>query len=186
MHLTTRLGLILGLAFLFFAAPLSAANEHFRGPRSEAERALSKILWKADFDRGFLDYLFADPNRNPKHDVNYAPLVTKNLRASVIAYEKGLPKDLCDGHFRSGRICGFDANPVTCRKEEGAYLYATQGKTKTAVTIALISEDQIIPDDRVTYRLLKQGGAWKIDGILCPSGTAFNYKKADATHEPQK
>jgi len=168
---------LFGLAFLLFAPPLSAANEHFRAPRNDVEGALSKILWKADYDRGFLDYLFADPNRNPKHDGTYSALVTKGLRDSVIAYEKTLPKNVCDGKFRSGRNCGYDANPLTCRTEVGHYLYATQNKPKTAATVALISEEQIIPDDRVTYKLVKQGGVWKIDGILCPNGPAFNAKR---------
>ncbi len=184
MHPQTRMAWFIGLAFLLVATPLWAANERFRAPRNDAETALSKILWKADYDRGFLDYLFADPNRNPKHDGVYQALVSKKMRESVLAYEKALPKNVCDGKFRSGRMCGYDANPLTCRADVGHYLYATQEKTKAAAIIALISEEQIIPDDRVTYKLVKQGGAWKIDGVLCPNGPGFNYKKPEPESEP--
>ncbi len=178
MHRTTGFSLFLWIVFLLMAAS-AAAGEHFHAPRSAAEKALADILWASDYDRGFLDYLFADANRDPKKDRLYAPLVSKGLRAALGAHEKGLPKDVCDGHFRSGRICGYDANPLTCRKDVGEYLYATREKGKAGTIIALVSEGQLIPDDRVVYKIVRQDARWKLDGVFCPGGPKFNFREKE-------
>ena len=152
------------------------ADESSRPPVTQSERALNATLRAADKDRDLLDNLLAgrgDPHFKKTFD--YAPRLTDALMKAIAAEEAALVGKDCAGRYVEGDICGLDYSPITCGQDESnAYLYHTeQDDGHTAVITYSTSKKQ---KPIATYRMTLVVDRWKIDGVKCEDGAAFNFK----------
>jgi hypothetical protein len=167
---------------LFLAAGLAiawpAAAETMHPPKTPPERALDAILKQADQDPDLLDNLFDGRDKRPyRAAVDYTKVLTAPLMAAMSAKEKSLVQAGCDGHYRKGESCGLDYSPITCAQDlNDLYLYRTNASSadRAEITYAWPGTKK----SAATYRLVHQGNAWKIDGISCTGGDAFNFGKS--------
>ncbi len=164
---------------LAFAAGLAltwpAAAENIHPPKTTIERALDAILKHADQDPDQLDNLFDGRGQRPfRPAVDYSKVLTAPLMAAMSAKEKSLVQSECGGHYRKGELCGLDYSPITCAQDlSDSYLYRTEasGEDRAEITYYWPGEKKPV----ATYRLVRQAETWKIDGIRCTDGDAFNF-----------
>ena len=68
----------------------------------------------------------------------------------------------------------MDYSPITCAQDfSDSYLYRTEssGPDQAEITYYWPGEKKPV----ATYRLVRQAQTWKIDGIRCTDGDAFNF-----------
>jgi len=153
-----------------------ATNEGFHYPSTSAEQFLDLIITLASSTRGHLaDYVMNVPWRDIRYDPHYARLVTPGLREAISREEARQVKENCDGKYADdGDICGLDYDPITCAQDlsEEGYLFRTEksGRDKAVLSLRWPGIPQIVG----TYRLIRTGGVWKLDGIRCDPTAAFN------------
>lgn len=160
-------------ALLTLAGTASATRPElpFHPPASEAERALDAILQRAGADPDPLSNLLEGRGRRGfRPSVDYAAVLTPALLASMRSTERALLRRNCGGQYRQGEICGLDFVPLTCAQDSAeSYLYRTQvARPGEAVIAYRWPGENRTPV--ATYRLIHQGGAWRIDGIRCSEG----------------
>ncbi|WP_338664374.1 hypothetical protein VQH23_04240 [Pararoseomonas sp. SCSIO 73927] len=171
-------GFLLGLATLLQGGTASATRPElpFHPPASEAEQALDAIIRRADADPDPLSNLLEGRGRRGfRPSVDYAAALTPALLASIRSTERALLRRNCGGRYRPGEICGLDFVPLTCAQDSAeTYLYRTQVARPGEAIIAYRPPGES-RTPVATYRLLRRGGAWRIDGIRCGEGMpAFN------------
>ena len=146
--------------FLIAAAqPAVSADMAFHPASTDAELALDRVLKTADGDRRIPDNLFHRAPVPAALRVVYARLLTPAFLASLRQQERALVQKDCGGVYRSGEICGFDYNPITCAQDvASSFAYETLRDTgKTA----------IIGWQGNTYMLMHERGAWKLARVSC-------------------
>ena len=171
----TRAALLVA-AGLAFAWP--AAAENIPPPKTLAERTLDGILKHADQDPDQLDNLFDGRGQKPFRPAeDYGKDLMAPLMAAMSAKEKALVQANCGGHYRKGDVCGLDYSPITCAQDlSDSYLYRTEAGGEDRMEISYYWPGMKRPV--ATYRLVRQAESWKIDGISCTDGDAFNYGTA--------
>lgn len=154
-------------------APVSAQeNTGFRLPTTQAERALDGILKHVDADEQALDNLLGGRNRTYRRTVDYRPMMTQPLLAAIAAKEKANVKRDCGGRYIAGDLCGLGYVPITCAQDTNdTYFYRTEAESGDQARIAYAWTKA---NAVAVYRMVKRAGAWKIDGIRCKEGDAFN------------
>lgn len=161
------------LATILVASPVAAADTDFHAPRSEPERALDRILKRADSDTDLLDNLLRGRGtKNFKPKVDYRPLLTAGLIEAIRAEEARSVRNACKGKYLKGEICGIDYSPITCAQDNADhYEYRTLDQQQDRARV-----EYRWPGDKMaaTYTLLKEAG-WRIDAVKCASGIAFKY-----------
>ena len=156
-------------------AAYPAAAEPLHPPTTTAERALDGILKHADYDANQLDNLFGGRGQKNFHaTADYSKVLTAPLLAAITAEQKAMVKADCGGEYKKGELCGMDSSPITCAQDmSDSYLYRTESSADDRVEIAYYWPGTRKPV--ATYRLVRQAETWKIDGIRCTDGDAFNY-----------
>ncbi|WP_337997349.1 hypothetical protein [Oleispirillum naphthae] len=158
------------------ASPKNATSGGFHYPSTSAEQFLDLILTLEGGTRnaelGW--YVEGSPWRNVRKDAHYARLITPGLREAVSREEARLVKENCGGKYVEGDNCSFDANPITCAQDysEEGYLFRAEksGRDEVVLSLRWPGISQIIG----TYRLVRAGGVWKLDGIRCDPTMSFN------------
>jgi len=152
-----------------------AAAENIHPPMTTAERTLDGILKHSDHDADELDNLFGGRGQRNFHpSVDYSKVLTAPLIAAITAKEKALVQAGCGGHYQKGEVCGMDFSPITCAQDmSDSYLYRTEasGGDRTEISYYWPGTKQPV----AAYRLIRQAETWKIDGIRCTDGDAFNF-----------
>ena len=96
------------------------------------------------------------------------------LIAAIRAEEKAAVQRDCGGHYAKSEICGLDYSPITCAQDSNTtYVYRTEVDQGDEAIIAYAWGKDDKP--AATYRLVRQAGQWKIDGIRCDTGASFNF-----------
>jgi hypothetical protein len=149
------------------------AAEGFHDVETEAERALDAILKRVDHDHQALDNLLGGRGPGFRRTVDYRTMITPPALAAIAAHEKEVVKRTCGGRYRDGEICGLDYVPVTCAQDSNpVYFYRTLSASADRAEIA--QKWPYSKEPGATYRLVRDGGGWKIDGIRCTGADAFN------------
>jgi hypothetical protein len=156
----------------------------FHAAQSPAERTLARIL-KLDGDRrGEIDPTNATAGRRPRTTpppgAAYLRYLTTPLAAAILAGEAREVRANCGGVYKSGEACGLDFDPIICAQDiPDSYLFrTTESGPGLAVIEAAWSPDKgVQPSSSGVYRLKRSGDVWKIDGISCPVGDAFNWSR---------
>lgn len=147
----------------------------WHAPETIPELALNRILKLADSDRDQLDNLFGGRGaKNFRQTIDYTTTLTAPLRAAIRSAEDLEVKNSCGGSYTPGELCGLDFSPISCTQDyNDVYLYETTSESEYAALVSYTwpRDEQPI----ATYKLIKESGHWKIDGIRCgPLGIAFH------------
>lgn len=142
---------------------------------SQAERALDQLIRLENADDNMFLFEVKRPDRELKKDMLYRGLFTPSLERAWAEREADLVRKDCDGKYQGGEICGMDSSPLTCAQDysEKGYLYRTECLDEASAVITM--RWPWIEKPVATYRLLKPGKRWVLDGVTClPDGPAFN------------
>ena len=165
------------------AAGTAAAAPAFHAAQSGAEQALGRIL-KADArPAGRIDPTGGTvghrPLTTPPPRAPYLEYLTTPLATAILAAEAREVKANCGGIYKSGELCGMDADPIVCAQDfPDHYLFRmTQSGPTRVVVDAAWPPDQAgaAPSTSGSYRLTLSGRGWKIDGIACAEGDRYNW-----------
>jgi hypothetical protein len=161
------------------SAPARAQGhgDAWHAPASPSEQALNRTLKRIDADDNALDNILGGRGQKTyRRTVDYGPMLTPRLIAAIAAFEKSKVRADCGGRYRDGEVCGLDYNPVTCAQDSNdSYVYRTDQQTPTTARIAYAwAADAKEPS--ATYRMVLDGGAWKIDAVGCQGGDSFNMR----------
>ncbi len=156
-------------------ASLAAPAAQFHAPQSAAERALDRIVKRADTDDEQLDNLFHRFGPVPAAKrVDYRAMLSAPLLAAMRGEERRQVQADCGGQYQADGICGLDFSPITCSQDNvPAYQYRTLAATPDTAMIELRWPGE--KNIAATYRLKRMDGAWKIDGVACDGGVRFNF-----------
>lgn len=158
--------------FLFLLFPLAAtAAPLYHLPETEAERALDYMLKT----NARVDYILARLDmKNHRHYFSaeaqrtYANWFTPALLKNVAAQETQRIKRDCGGFYDS-ETCGFTLDVLSCTpvSMDPPFVYATESETRTAAVISYAWPPHLDGIGTATYKLVKKGKYWQIDGIRC-------------------
>jgi hypothetical protein len=153
----------------------------FHAPQTEAEKALENILALEGNENNLFKALPEDAvTKRPKNLFATQPFTDKFLD-SVREKDRKLKQGSCA--WGTGEACGFDANPVLCAQgiSDSGYDFFTIKENKNKITItskwhkATVqdhddhdpADDELPPDEKPVYQLVKDGDRWKLDGVSC-------------------
>ncbi|MBI5427493.1 MAG: sel1 repeat family protein [Nitrospinae bacterium] len=152
-----------------------SAPEPFHVARTPAEKALDDILRRADQDKNIFHYVLGTPFYDAEKDSGYARLFTKNFLRAAAKKESDAVKRSCDGKY-TGEICGLDSSPINCAQDisESGYLHRTMEDDGRRAIISSMGVDFAPEEVKTSYRLIKDGNRWRLDGVACGGGGEFN------------
>jgi hypothetical protein len=114
------------------------------------------------------------PWRNRAKDVFYKDLFTPKLLHVFAQVELEALQESCGGKYIEGDLCGLGVSPITCSQDPPeSYAYQTQSGSEHEAIIRAI--DRMRNQTTSTYRMVKIGRDWKLDGIDCDD-MKFNMK----------
>jgi hypothetical protein len=164
------------------AAGSASAAPAFHPARTGAEQALARILKLGGDKPDQVDPAIGAPGRRPRTTppagAAYLRYVTKPLAVAILAAEAHEVKANCGGVYKSGELCGMDADPIICAQDfPESYLFRTTrgGPSLAVVEAAWPPEQGAQAKANAAYRLKLAGGVWKIDGVSCAAGDAYNW-----------
>ncbi|MBF0356483.1 MAG: DUF3828 domain-containing protein [Alphaproteobacteria bacterium] len=176
------------LSLLLLACPLtpgvqagehlssSVASANFHPATTPAENTLHSIILMAEQEDGLFEFAIKAPWRDRKLDRRFSRFFSSSLQDSWAETEKKEVQKNCEGVYRNGEICGLDINPVTCSQDinNGQYEYKTE---KAMSDFALISYKwPQFPEILATYKMIREGNRWRLDGVSCNPQPTFNMK----------
>ena len=181
-RLTRFTGKAISLAIFAFTSPGAAAEclrsdpgTSFHRPTHAAERTLDRLIKKEGTDDNMFLFEVKRPDRDLRNDKTYRGFFTPALEKAWAETEAALVKQDCDGNYQDGELCGLEFRPLACAQDysEKGYLYRMDCQTESSSTISI--RWPWIEQPVATYRLIRQGKAWVLDGVTClPDGPAFN------------
>jgi len=153
-----------------------APSGDFHFPSTSAEQFLDLVMTleggARDAELGWS--VEGAPWRDARKDLHYARLITESLREAVSREAMRLVRKNCGGKYVEGDNCSFDVNPITCTQDypEEGYLFRTEkfGRSEAVVSLRWPG----LPETVGTYRLIRAGGVWKLDGVRCAPTMSFN------------
>jgi len=157
------------------ASPEDATNDGFHFPSSSAEQVLDLIVTLEDHKPGSLSWYAENvPWRDVRYDPHYARLITPSLREAISHEESRQVTENCGGKYVEGDNCSFGSDPITCAQDlsEDGYLFRTEKSGPNEAVVSLRWPG--LPQTVGTYRLIRAGGVWKVDGIRCDPTMSFN------------
>jgi hypothetical protein len=163
-------------AVVVSAAPGAGSEQPFHAARSAPEKALDEILRRSDHDDNLFEFVLKRPWFDPKKDKGYALLFTKQLLAAWAAAQAEQVRRDCQGKYVDGEVCGIDYNPIACGNatSEKGYVFRTKQANDREATISSRWAGQASRADGPLYRLVKEGGNWRLDGVDCGNSAKFN------------
>jgi hypothetical protein len=169
---------VLATAVLAGVMRAAVADERsYHAPQTGAEKALDDILRQAGNDPDMLDYLLDARGKGAAHPVaKYDAMVTAALRQAIQQVQAKLVRETCHGASQD-EPCGLDFDPILCAQDVAdRYLYRTVAETprQSEIVYAWPGQGAAPAEPGATFRLLKSGDAWRIDGVRCADGTEFN------------
>lgn len=149
-----------------------AGQPQFHPPQTEAEKALDHILMLDQTDRYLASFVFKVPERALSRDKKYSRLFTQGLQN---AWEKSFKSSPLGD---DGTMHYVDINFITCAQDAPKkYLYATGKDDGHEAYIEPAWPEFVnnpVSPPFFPYRMIKEDGAWKLDGVKCPDGFLFN------------
>ena len=177
-----RAAILVCVTAVALAAGSASAKPAFHPAATPAEQTLARIL-KLDGDKpGQIDptngVAGRRPRTTPPTGAAYLKYLTTPLAIAILAAEAREVKASCGGVYKSGELCGMDADPIICAQDfPQSYLFRTTGSGPglAVVEAAWPPDKGAQATSNAAYRLKLTAGAWKIDGISCAAGDAYNW-----------
>jgi hypothetical protein len=169
-------------AAVALAAGPALAKPALHPAQTAAEQTLARIL-KLDADKpGQIDPTGGAPGRRPRTTpppgASYLKYLTTPVATAILVAEARQVKANCGGVYKAGEECGMDSDPILCAQDfPKSYLFLTtqSGPSLAVIEAAWPPEQGGQPSVSGTYRLKLTGAVWKIDGISCGGGDAYNW-----------
>ena len=180
MRLSFYLLLLLSSAILLTICwrPAFSADFKVHPPQTEAEKVLGEILSLEAKDAGLAAFALGIPTNVPATDKRYGQFFTTAFLNALRKTQADLIQSDCGGIERDDEPCGFGFNPIVCGQDVfDVYLFRTIKAGEGSVIVAVHgSEVETVADEKefVYYSMIRQEGVWKVDGIDCRDGGAFN------------
>lgn len=179
---------LLGAASLAaMAGTAAAAAAAFHAAQSAPEQTLGAILKADENPRAHVDPTGGAVGRRPltapPPGAPYLKYLTTPLATAILVAEARQVKANCGGVYKSGELCGMDADPIICAQDfPDHYLFRTLQSAPSLVVIeaARPPDPGAQPTRSGAYRLTLSGRAWKIDGISCADGETYNWSTKGA------
>jgi hypothetical protein len=155
---------------------LSGSPEPFHAAHSAPEKALNEIFHRSDNDDNLSEFVLKRPWYDAKKDKGYATLFTQSLLAAWASAEAQLVQQDCQGKYLDGEICGIDYSPITCGNatSDKGYVFRTkQADDRSAILFSRWAGHEASGEDS-QYRMVKEAGSWRLDGVDCGDGAKFN------------
>jgi hypothetical protein len=164
------------------AAGSDSAAPEFHPSQTAAEQTLARIL-KLDRDKPEqINPAIGSSGRRarttPPPGATYLKYLTMPLALAILAEESRDVKLECGGIYKSGEECGMDSDPIICAQDSpDSYLFRTKrsGPSHAIVEAAWPPDQGARIKADASYRLKLTDGVWKIDGISCGAGGAYNW-----------
>ena len=150
------------------------AQPTFHLAESAPEKTLDRIIRRSE-EGAFVDDLLKVPGASGG---NHQDMFTAPLLKAFADVEARVVQENCRGEYVEGPLCGLDGNPVSCGQDSDVrpYVYRTLKQDgRVALVVSHwqgVSPDILLP----SYRLVKMGNEWKVDGVQCGDGLKFNMK----------
>ncbi len=158
--------------------PAFAEDSKFHPPQTEAEKVLNEIISLEAKDAHVLAFALGIPTNVPATDKRYGQFFTAAFLNALRKAEADLIQSDCGGIERDDEPCGFGFDPILCGQDVfDVYLFRTIKAGEGSVIVAVHgSEVEIVADEKeyIYYSMIRQEGVWKVDGIDCREGGAFN------------
>lgn len=158
---------------LTYSAPFQT-SDGFHINHTEAEAMLNSLLSLAGADSDVVPFAVGYPKRKVRDDLRFTPFFSKPLLTAWRRAEAEAVKKNCNGAYVEGEMCGIDTQPITCSQEfaDGLYIFRTEKATENIAVISYRwSNDAKI---LATYRMIKSGNRWIMDGVSCTGYLKFN------------
>ena len=119
--------------------------------------------------------MWPEPRITTKKRYRLFPPFTKKFVQAVTKAESDQVKQTCGGKY-TGDLCGLDFDPILCAQDFSAsgYLYRTMEDDGRKAIVLAIGVDFIPEAVKTSYRFIKDGKQWKLDGAACGGGGEFN------------
>jgi len=164
------------------AAGSASAKPAFHPAQTAAEQTLAQILKLDGANPDQVDPTGGKPGRRPRTTpapgASYLKYLTTPLATAILGAEAHQVKAACGGVYKAGELCGMDADPIICAQDTpDSYLVRTtqSGPSLAVIDAAWPPEQGAQPSPSGGYRLKLTDGVWKIDGIKCQAGDAYNW-----------
>lgn len=159
-------GVFVGVTATYFSTKTSNAGEAYL-PKTDSEKALDTLLTLNNRDRGAMfNFVLHHPWRDKAKDACYQDLFTPEILHAFAQAEREALQVSCGGKYIEGDLCGLGVSPITCSQDPPElFAYQTLSSNDHDVTIRAI--DRTRNQAGPTYRMVKIGKKWKLDGVDC-------------------
>lgn len=178
-HRIKSIGAVLSLLVGVWAYPTAMAAEQppsdgFHWPKTSAELALDGLLLLAEADVDLGWYATGRNTRDAKKDGRFARYFSKKLVTEWRKAEIAELKRNCGGRYVEGDMCGLETHPITCSQSDypDGYYYRTEQAGQGWAVISYRWPPNSSP--LATYRMVKSGHRWIMDGVACRGDLKFN------------
>jgi len=188
MNLMTSLS-VCGAALFYFGlgiVPLQAAQSQkplmgYHKATTDIETALDGILKR---ENNILS-LLQDRTESSLIEHKADAFFTKRLVSSWLAAQKKRVKQACGAKLDEEGACGLDYDPLLCAQDDndGKFLYKSVHTSSNEAILAKQWEGNTSAKPVAEYKLIKEIGVWKVDGVKCTNGGAFHFSGASLQSE---
>ncbi len=174
------------LLVVLLASPIAGAAEKpasqslFHPPQTEAEKALNALLERdRKGDGNMYEYILGRPWYDAEKDPGYNRWMTQAFVDSVRTEEKKIVQEDCNGRYHEGEICGIDFHLPVCGQDmtDIGFFFQTTREMATEAYISYVWAEhlnQAVLQEEPDFKMVKQNGVWKLDGLNCSRGYTFN------------
>lgn len=184
------LSTILGGMVLFSsdAFAQSISGQPFHAPETSVERALHDLFQVSLKNDSFQAVFYRKDVSGSGPDINLLDFITQPLWDAISKAEFDSVQSECGGVYQEEERCGLDYDVLFCGQDyPDTFLFQTLHMDDDRATLTYAwgggNADTAPVSYEPEYRMLRQDGTWKLDGIDCGAGRAFNM--GDASRLPQ-
>lgn len=145
------------------------------GPANETETILNEIIVHLATNDALMQGILSRRPTTEKLQEIADHFFTQALRQAWLQKDKELALVDCGKAQVAGQICGLDYDPFFCAQdipiEPVLYNTIRSDKDTAIISVSWAKDGEVM----AVYKLLKIGNTWKVDGISCAEGDAFNF-----------
>lgn len=164
---------------LFAASSAACAGEAYHPPATAAEKTLDAVFQVNLSSPEFFNALYGRvaAQENGRVPDNF---ITPDLWASIRKAEADKVQAECGGAYVEGDLCGLEYDALLCGQDHpDVFLYRTLVSSQDHAVITYSFNGEAHPGETAAemreYKLVRQNGAWLLDGISCGQNRAkFN------------
>jgi hypothetical protein len=160
----------------------------FHQAETVQEKTLESILHQSEEEENFIAALLDRLPLKAKAASMAPAFFTKSLIAAWRKEERIVIDQTCGGHPIEGELCGLDYDPLICAQDnnDGKFVYRTEQQGSKEASVSMQWKGETTPHSIATYRLIKSGKRWKLDGVACANEGRFNMPAVKTSATPSR